>query len=161
MTHSTPTVLIWLLCLAFFLPSMAAAQEHQAVPSQESQETSLLDQDLQLEEAIFEANGAPLYVLNARARVKNIGTRGYRGITVHFFCRLDSSQEWTFIGQRPMPGIRPGDSVTCDLVTSSQELPIIDSQGEVSHGLYRIEIHYRDEMTARDGEFHPTCLHEH
>ncbi len=57
------------------------------------------------------------------------------------------------------PGIRPGNSVTCDLVTSSERLPITDSKGEVSHGLYRIGVHYQDEVIGGDEEFYPSCLH--
>jgi hypothetical protein len=159
MARPTSIFVIWLLSVILFHSPMAGAQENRPVESPESQESS--QTALQFEEAVFEANGSPYYLLNARARVKNTGVTGYRGSTVHFFCRLDPSQDWTFIGQRPLPGVRPGNSVACDLVTSSEGLPIVDSQGEISHCLYRIEIRYQDEVTVREGEFHPSCLHDH
>lgn len=127
----------------------------------ESQEDQQAGQALRLEEAVFEANGSPLYVLNARVRVKNVGAKGYRGATVHFFCRVDPSQEWTPLGARQLPGVPPGDSVTCDLVASSEGLPILDSKEEVIPCQYRIEVHYVDGLSTGEGEFHPSCIHEH
>lgn len=119
-----------------------------------------LDRDtqaLQFEETVFEVNGSPLYVLNARVRVKNVGQKGRRA-RVHFFCRLTSKDGWTRIGERPLAGVLPGNSSVCDLVTSSEGLPIVDSAGEVHHCQYRIEVHYGNEVAAEEGEFHPACL---
>lgn len=149
--------LVLILCTGLFLAP--AAQDH--VPSEEQHSpTELQQSDLQLEEAVFEANGYPLYVLNARARVKNTGQKGYRGSTVHFYCRLDSSQPWTEVGERPLPGVLPGHAVTCDLVTSSEGLPIFNSEGEVSHCQYRVEVRSPQGVSVREGEFHPSCLHD-
>ena len=102
-----------------------------------------------------------MYVVNARARVKNLGPKGYRDGTVHFYCRLDASQNWTLVGERPLPGVPPGQSATCDLVANSEALPIFNEKGEVSHCLYRVEVRYSDGTAEAEGEFHPSCLHEH
>ena len=115
---------------------------------------------LQIEEATFEANGSPLYVLNARVRVKNVSEKGYRGSTAHFFFRLEENDSWTLIDERPLPGIPPGNFAVCDLVTSSEGLPIVDSNGEVRPCEYRIEVHYGEETTAEEGHFHPSCIHD-
>jgi hypothetical protein len=142
---------------------VSGAEEHQHKTGSffESQDAQQSGQSLRLEEAVFEANGSPLYVLNARARVKNVGVKGYRGATVHFFCRVDPSGEWTPVGERPLPGVPPGYSVTCDLVTSSEGLPILNSKGEVIPCQYRIEVHYDGGVSTGEGEFHPSCIHEH
>lgn len=153
--------IIWTLWASLVIGVAAEGHEHGTGLFSESQEAQQAGQALRLEEAVFEANGSPLYVLNARVRVKNVGQGGYRGATVHFFCRVDPTQEWTAVGERPLPGVPPGDSVTCDLVASSEGLPILNSKGEVLPCRYRIEVHYKDGVSMGEGDFHPSCIHDH
>lgn len=150
MTTSRPRFALYLLTA--FLILFGAAPAHEA-----NDETTPA---LQFEEATFEANGSPLYVLNARVRVKNVGHKGYRGTTVHFYYRLESQDEWTLIGKRILPGILPGNSAVCDLLTSSEGLPFVSSDGEVRHCQYRMEVHNDNQVTVKEGEFHPACLFE-
>lgn len=151
MARSTTRFVIGIVCTIVFLLGTAGA--HDSLDGSH--------QELQFEDTVFEANGSPLFVLNARARIKNVGTKGYRGSKVHFFFRLSSGDSWTLIGQRLLPGIPPGDSVVCDLVTSTEGLSIVDSDGEVRSCQYRMEVHYANEVAAEEGEFHPACLHDH
>ncbi|MCA9778093.1 MAG: hypothetical protein KC800_15295 [Candidatus Eremiobacteraeota bacterium] len=152
-----------ILGLLATLALAGSAQEHEHDHGQVQPSISEMEQagPLKLEEAVFEANGAPMYVVNARARVKNLGLKGYRDGTVHFYCRPDASQDWTLVGERPLPGILPGQSATCDLVANSEALPIFNDKGEVSHCLYRVEVRYSEGIAEAEGEFHPSCLHEH
>lgn len=167
MKRANSTFLILSLWASLFLSGGAQDHDHDHVHNHSHEaapSSTLLEEQsgpLRLEEAVFEANGAPLYVVNARARVKNLGEKGYRDGKVRFYCRLDASQDWTLVGERPLPGVPPGHSATCDLVTDSEGLPIFNGEGEVSHCQYRVEVQYADGVAQAEGEFHPSCIHDH
>ena len=125
MKHPKSLLLILALWTSIFVTGGAQGHDHEHDHSHDAVPTNYQEQQtgpLKLEEAVFEANGAPLYVVNARARVKNLGEKGYRDGKVRFYCRLDASQDWTLVGERPLPGVAPGYSATCDLVTNSEDL---------------------------------------
>ena len=164
MKHPKSLLLILALWTSIFVAGGAQGHDHERDHGHEAVPTNSQEQQtgpLKLEEAVFEANGAPLYVVNARARVKNQGEKGYLDGKVRFYCRLDTSQEWTLVGERPLPGVPPGYSATCDLVTNSEGLPIFNEEGEVSHCQYRVEVQYEDGVAHTEGEFHPSCIHDH
>lgn len=164
MKHPKSLLLILALWTSIFVTGGAQGHDHEHDHSHDAVPTNYQEQQtgpLKLEEAVFEANGAPLYVVNARARVKNLGEKGYRDGKVRFYCRLDASTDWTLVGERPLPGVPPGFSATCDLVTNSEGLPIFNEKGEVSHCQYRVEVQYEDGVSEAEGEFHPSCIHDH
>lgn len=123
--------------------------------------TDLGQGQLEIEDTRFEANGAPIYLLNSRVRFKNTGVAVATDITIHFWCRPMGDPQWTLIGERTIERLPAGHRVARDLVVDTKDLPILDENGVVKPCEYRIVITHKGKEISREGEFHPSCIGDH
>ncbi len=116
---------------------------------------------LEIEDVRFEANGAPIYILNSRVRLRNTGVAVATDITIRFWCRPLGDPGWTLIGERLIERLPAGHRVARDLVMDTKDLPILDAEGVVEPCEYRIVVTHAGSEISREGEFHPSCIGDH
>lgn len=116
--------------------------------------------ELKIQDVEFQANGRPLFVLNARARLRNVGVATVRDAVVRFYCRPDSDAQWTLLGEQVVNKILGGHVVARDLVADTRNLPIVNSQGAIQPCEYRVEVVQDGEVSSLEGRFFPSELSE-
>ncbi len=113
---------------------------------------------LELRDVQFEANGKPLYLVNARARVKNIGEQAVEKVSVEFAFRLPGQAGWRMLGRQSIGRIPGGYVVARDLVADTREVGLLDQQHHIRACDYRVRVVYGQETLVEEGHFVPREL---
>lgn len=116
--------------------------------------------ELTIQDVEFQANGKPLYVLNARARLRNVGVATVSNAAVRFYCRPHSGAPWTNLGEHVIEKVPGGYMVVRDLVADTRNLPIVNSEGAIQPCEYRVEVLQDGEVSSLEGRFFPSELSE-
>ncbi|MGE0492086.1 MAG: hypothetical protein AB7S38_22925 [Vulcanimicrobiota bacterium] len=115
---------------------------------------------LQVSDLRFEANGKPLFLLNARVRLKNVGEHAVTGVKVEFLCRTRGTAGWRSLGVQEIDRIPGGYAVARDLVGDTRQLGLLDANQAIQPCDYRVRVVYGDESLIEEGSFQPRELQD-
>lgn len=116
--------------------------------------------ELVIERVDFEANGKPLFLVNTRVRIHNKGKLPAENVTVLFEVENSSDGSWYELGRHESLAIKPGNTITRDLVRSTHETPLLNEDKEILPTKYRIRVGHTDQWQESGGEFTPLLLED-
>ncbi len=113
---------------------------------------------LSITEHNFQANGNPLFVLNAQVKLANSGNRPAQDVTVIFWVENPLDKAWVELGRQTNFVVKAGQSSTRDLVSSTHGTPLLNANREVQPVRYRIQVESSEGNFELVDEFNPTAL---
>lgn len=113
---------------------------------------------LSITEHNFQANGSPLFVLNAQVKLLNSGNRNAQDVTVVFWVENPTDNSWFELGRQSDFVVKAGQSSTRDLVVSTHDTPLLNAAKEVQSVRYRIQVESNAGSFEIVDQFQPTAL---
>jgi len=111
---------------------------------------------LEIESFRFEASGKPFYLADAAVRVKNADNHTIHNITVRFYSKLHSEDNWKLMETQVVEKLPKGYVASRDFVGNTRNLGLIDEDGNAVRCLFRIEVEQGGQVLSREGEFVPS-----
>jgi hypothetical protein len=114
---------------------------------------------LVIEHADFQANGKPVYLVNTKVRVRNEGKLPAKMVNLLFEVQ-NPDGSWFELGRHAGLEIRPGQTITRDLVRTTHDTPLLGDNKEILPATYRVRIEYQGGQLEKSGQFVPRLLED-
>ena len=111
--------------------------------------------ELEIISTRFEVSGKPLFLTNARIRIKNVDEKTLRDITIRFYSKRTLEDDWNLMGKKILERLPVGFFASPDLVKDTKSFGLVDELGSSVHCYYRIEVEHGGRVQAKEGEFTP------
>lgn len=104
----------------------------------------------------FEANGAPLYLANARVRLRNTGVAALpAGARIRYFAKPKGHTRWILLGTQELGRVPGGDQMVRDLMVDTRKFDLLDKDRGILPCHYRVEVTWQGHTISRQGYFVP------
>lgn len=116
--------------------------------------------ELVIEQVDFQANGRPVYLVDSKVRLRNLGKVAARGVLVIFQVEDPRDGSWFELGRHGNLEIKAGQVITRDLVRTSHETPLLNENKEIQAARYRILVESPHGRLEKTDQFTPALLED-